>query len=242
MERDLRLARDIQMGLVPSEPMSAGPWDVHGRLEPARQVGGDYYDYFPIGGDRIAVAIADVSGKGVPASLLMSNCEATLRAFCDGARPIPEAIRSVNRRMSLTSSGGKFVTLFYAEIDPSAGRMRFCNAGHNYPLLRRADGTLEELRTGGLLIGLFPEAEYEMGDVAFGPDDAVLLYSDGLSEAMNLRNEEYGEERLFALWKSLVGVSAADAMARVFDDIGRHRGSAAQSDDMTAVILAPRRA
>jgi serine phosphatase RsbU (regulator of sigma subunit) len=242
MERDLRVARDIQMGLVPAGPMQAGPWDVHGRLIPARLVGGDYYDFFPIGAGRFAAAIADVSGKGVPASLLMANLEATLRAFCNGERAIPDAIRNVNQRMSLTSSGGKFVTLFYAEIDPAAGRMRYCNAGHNYPLLRRADGAIEELRTGGLLLGLFPEAEYEMGDIAFAAGDAVLLYSDGISEAMDTRDEEFGEERLLELWKRLGGTSAADAMSRVFEAVEQYRGSAAQSDDMTAVIVAPRTA
>jgi sigma-B regulation protein RsbU (phosphoserine phosphatase) len=240
MERDLVLAREIQMGLLPPGPLVAGPWDVHGRLEPARQVGGDYFDFYPVGDGRLAITIADVSGKGVPASLLMANLEATLRAYCDGVRPIPDALREVNRRVAATASSGKFISLFYAEIDPAAGRMRYANAGHNYPLLRRADGTVELLTAGGLLLGLFPDATYEMRDVAFGPRDAVLLYSDGISEAVDTRDREFGEDRLAELWRGMASVAAADAMSRLFLEVERFRGSAAQRDDMTAVIVAPR--
>ena len=241
LERDLDLAREIQMGLVPGAGMRFGAWDVHGRVVPARQIGGDYFDYFPIGEQRLGLTIADVSGKGVAAALLMSNVEATLRAFCTGDRPIPEAIRSVNQRMSLASSGGKFITLFYAEIDLASHTMRYTNAGHNYPLLRRADGRIERLEAGGLILGLFADAEYTQGEATFGPDDSVLLYSDGISEAMDSRGQEFGEDRLEELWKSLGPMPAEGAMAHLFSEVERFRGSAAQSDDMTAVMVCPRR-
>ncbi|MFI5370439.1 MAG: PP2C family protein-serine/threonine phosphatase [Candidatus Eisenbacteria bacterium] len=241
LEGELVLAREIQMGLVPSTPMTFGPWDVQGQVVPARQVGGDYFDYFPLGEDRIGVAIADVSGKGVPAALLMSNLEATLRAYGTGDRPIPEMIRAVNMRMSLTSSAGKFITLFYAEIDRAAEVIRFTNAGHNYPLLRRADGTLEELKAGGLLLGLFSDAKYEMGEVPFGPGDALLMYSDGISEAFDERGDQYGEVRLMELWTSLASSTAAEAVTRLFAELERFRGRAPQSDDMTVVMISPRR-
>jgi len=240
LEGELDLAREIQMGLVPSSPMVFGSWDVQGQVVPARQVGGDYFDYFPIGEDRLGVAIADVSGKGVPASLLMSNLEATLRAFCLGDHPIPEMMRAVNQRMAQTSSGGKFITMFYAEIDRVAGVMRFTNAGHNYPLLRRPDGRLEELKPGGLLLGLFPDASYEMGEVTFGPEDSLLLYSDGISEAFDARGEQYGEERLMDLWRSLAPAPAPEAVKLMFAELENFRGRAAQSDDMTVVMVCPR--
>jgi phosphoserine phosphatase RsbU/P len=239
LEDELALAREIQMGLVPSAPMKFGPWDVHGQVIPARQVGGDYFDYFPLDDHRIGIAIADVSGKGVPAALLMSNLEATLRAYGTGERPIPEMIRAVNVRMSLTSSGGKFITLFYAEIDARTGRMRFTNAGHNYPLLRRADGSLEELKAGGLLLGLFSDAQYEIGETAFGPDDSLMLYSDGISETFDARGDQYGEERLMALWQTLAGQPASESVTRLFTELGRFRGSTPQSDDMTVVMVCP---
>lgn len=242
LERELDLAREIQMGLVPAEGLAFAPWEVHGRVVPARQVGGDYFDFFPLGPDRLAIAIADVSGKGVPAALLMSNLQATLRAFCDGARTAAEIVRHVNQRMALASSGGKFVTLFYAELDRGAGRIRFVNAGHNFPYVRRADGRLETLETGGLLVGLFPEADYTEGETAFGPDDALLLFSDGLPEAMDTLGGQFGEERLEPLWREVGAAPAGEALARLFDEIERFRGSASQSDDMTAVVVSPRRA
>jgi sigma-B regulation protein RsbU (phosphoserine phosphatase) len=242
LERELDLARDIQMGLVPAEPVDFGPWEVHGRVVPARQVGGDYFDFFPLGDDRLAITIADVSGKGVPAALLMSNLQATLRAFGDGARSPAAIVKHVNQRMSLASSGGKFVTLFYAEIDRSAQRIRFVNAGHNFPYLRRADGRLETLEIGGLIVGLFPEAEYAEGETAFGAEDALLMFSDGLPEAMDTLGGQFGEERIEPLWRELATATAGEVLARLFDEIERFRGSASQSDDMTAVVVSPRRA
>jgi len=241
MERELDLAREIQMSLVPSQPLLLGGWEVHGRVVPARQVGGDYYDYFALEGGRVALTIADVSGKGVPASLLMSNVQASLRAFCDGLRPIPDAIQRVNQSVTRSASGGKFITLFYAELDPANGVLRYANAGHNYPLLRRADGTVEELTTGGLLLGLFEDATYEQGETAFRPGDALLLYSDGLSEAADTRGEQFGEERLQVAFEGCQGIAPGEVIPRLYDAIGAFRGSAGQGDDMTAVIVFPSR-
>jgi phosphoserine phosphatase RsbU/P len=241
MERELDLAREIQMSLVPSQPLLLGGWEVHGRVVPARQVGGDYYDYFALEGGRVALTIADVSGKGVPASLLMSNVQASLRAFCDGLRPIPDAIQRVNQSVTRSASGGKFITLFYAELDPANGVLRYANAGHNYPLLRRADGKVEELTTGGLLLGLFEDATYEQGETAFRPGDALLLYSDGLSEAADSRGEQFGEERLQVAFEGCQGIAPGEVIPRLYDAIGAFRGSAGQGDDMTAVIVFPSR-
>jgi len=241
MERELDLARDIQMSLVPSQPLPLGPWEILGRVVPARQVGGDYYDYFPLDETRAALTIADVSGKGVPASLLMASVQASLRAFCDGRQPIPEAIQRVNQSVCRSASGGKFITLFYAELDAANGVLRYTNAGHNYPMLRRADGTVEELTTGGLLLGLFDTATYEQGEVPFGPGDALLLYSDGLSEAADTRGEQFGEDRLRTAFDSSQALPPADVIPQLFEAIGTFRGSAGQGDDMTAVVVLPRR-
>ena len=239
-DRELILARDIQMSLVPSKPLLSGPWEVHGLVVPARQVGGDYYDYFPVGEGRFAITIADVSGKGVPAALLMSNVQASLRAFCDGNREITEAIRMVNRSVSRAASGGKFITLFYGEVDHAAGVLRYTNAGHNYPILRRKDGSVEELTSGGLLLGLFEEAEYERGEIAFAPGDALLLYSDGISEASDSRGHLFGEDRLRALWQSCCVLPSREVIGCLLKDVETFRGSAGQSDDMTALVVGPR--
>jgi sigma-B regulation protein RsbU (phosphoserine phosphatase) len=237
IDRELGLAREIQMNLVPSRPLTAQGWSVSGRVVPARQVGGDSFDYFMIEGGRIGVAIADVSGKGVPASLLMSNVQASLRAFCDGRGPVVDAVRQINASVSRSASPGKFVTFFYAEVDLAAGAMRYVNAGHNFPMVRRRDGTLVDLQSGGLPLGLFEQAEYEQGEIALSPGDALLLYSDGISEAVDLRNQEFGEERLRELWQRQDGRSPDEVIGAVMSDVETFRGAAAQSDDMTVVVL-----
>jgi phosphoserine phosphatase RsbU/P len=240
MERELNYAKEIQMSLVPSGSLSWGDWEVHGRVVPARAVGGDYYDFFPLGEGRFGVTIADVSGKGVPAALLMANVQGLLRAFCNGEREITEAIRQVNRSVSRGASGGKFITLFYAEVDYGRGVLRYTNAGHNYPMLRRRDGTIEELTEGVLLLGLFDDATYDLGEIPIAPGDALLLYSDGISEATDSRGDLYGEDRLRALWQGSAAAPLCEVIDRLLTDVETFRGSAGQSDDMTVVVVGPR--
>jgi phosphoserine phosphatase RsbU/P len=236
LERELDTARGIQMSLLPSRPLAVGPWQIVGRVVPARQVGGDAFDFFSLGERRAGVVIADVSGKGVPAALLTSNVQASIRAFCDGRTPIPDAIRHVNEGV-LRSASGKFITLFFAEIDASRGVLRYTNAGHNYPLLRRADGTLVELIAGGIPLGLLEGASYEQGEESFGPGDSLLLYSDGITEALDARGQEFGEAPLREIWLSAGAAAPAQVIDRVFSAVETFRGRALQSDDMTLVVV-----
>jgi sigma-B regulation protein RsbU (phosphoserine phosphatase) len=239
-EAEFNQAKAIQMTLVPSKSLTVGPWEVHGRVIPARHVGGDYFDFFPIDEHRFGVAIADVSGKGLPASIMMSNVQASLRAFCDGKTPIGEALSRVNRSVARSAMPGKFITLFYGEVDTQANRLCFSNAGHNYPMLRRTSGELEELATGGLMLGPMEDSTYDVGETAFAPGDSLLLYSDGVSEAMDTRDQEYGEDRLRAIWKGCAGTLTRDVPDRIVQDVERFRGSKAQSDDITVVVVGPR--
>ncbi len=236
IDREHRQAHDIQMSLVPSRPLRAGTWEIVGRVVPARQVGGDAFDYFTVEGGRLCFAIADVSGKGVPAAILMSNVAASLRAFCDGRQRVADAVRHINRSVARAASG-KFITFFYGELDSATGTLRYTNAGHNYPLVRRASGTVEELRDGGLPLGLFEDAEYQQGETALGREDALLLYSDGISEALDPRNQEFGEDRLQAFWTANGHGGAPGFIEKVLDEVARFRGSREQSDDMTVVVL-----
>jgi sigma-B regulation protein RsbU (phosphoserine phosphatase) len=240
MEKELLLARDIQMRLLPEGPLEYGPWLVEGRVIPARQVGGDYFDYFSLAPGRFAVLIADVSGKGVPAALLVSTVQGTLRAFSDGVRSPAGVIREVNRAVTRHAGSGRFVTLCYAEIDTAARRMRYVNAGHNYPLLRRGNGTIELLDTGGIPLGLFADAEYQEAELAFGPADALLLYSDGITEAVDLFHTEFGDDRLRASWTAHAEDPPGEYLARLMQEVAEFRGSAPQSDDMTATIVGRR--
>jgi serine phosphatase RsbU (regulator of sigma subunit) len=240
MEKELLLARDIQMRLVPEEPLECGPWRADGRVVPARQVGGDYFDFFTIEGGRLAVALADVSGKGVPAALLVSTVQGTLRAFSDGRRAPREIVREMNRAVVRHAGSGRFVTLFYAELDPRSWELRYVNAGHNYPLLRRANGEIEPLATGGVPLGLFEDAEYEESVAPFGDRDGLLLFSDGITEAMDLFQAEYGDDRLASLWTRHSSDAPGEFIARLVQDVAEFRGAAAQSDDMTVVVVGRR--
>ena len=239
MERELNLARDIQMGLVPAKPLVSSPWEVHGRVIPARQVGGDYFDYYALDNGSFSICIADVSGKGVPAALLVSNVQASLRAFCDGTRDLPSAMQQINHSVARAGSSGKFVTLFYGEVHPQEGKLRYVNAGHNYPLLRRSDGTIETLGAGGLILGIFEGAEYEMGEVTFNPPDKLLLFSDGISEAEDRTGDQYGDDRLEELWGQCGGKATNEIISCLFHSVEEFRGDAAQSDDMTVVVVGP---
>jgi phosphoserine phosphatase RsbU/P len=239
-ELEFAQARQIQMSLVPSKPLVLGPWEADGRVIPARQVGGDYFDYFPLDEHRFGVTIADVSGKGLGAALLMSNVQASLRAFCDGGIEASDALGRVNRNLARHISPGKFITLFYGEIDTRNGVLRYSNAGHNYPLLRRADGALEELGTGGIMLGPIEDARYEQAEVPFAPGDSLLLYSDGISEAFDGRGGQFGEERLQETWRGCSGMPTGKVVDCLMSAVERFRGSAAQSDDMTALVVGPR--
>jgi sigma-B regulation protein RsbU (phosphoserine phosphatase) len=235
-DRELSMAREIQMNMVPSRPLSVGSWEIAGRVVPARQVGGDAFDYFSLGDGRAGFAIADVSGKGVPAALLMSNVQASLRAFCDGRGAIPDAIRHVNESVLRQAAGGKFVTLFYGELDGEGRVLRYINAGHNYPLLRRRDGTLHPLEVGGFPLGI-QATDYALGEIQLEPGDALLLYSDGITEAFDARNREFGEDRLRDLWSRQSVLEPRAVIEAVLDQVQTFRGPALQSDDMTLVVL-----
>ena len=237
MEKELNVARDIQMQLVPGAPLEMGGWRASGQLVPARQVGGDLFDYFAIDASRAAVLIADVAGKGVPAALLVSTVASSVRAFADGRHAPHEVVAQVNRAAVRSAAAGKFVTFFYAELDHARGRLVYVNGGHNYPRLRRASGELVSLEKGGMPLGLFDGAPFEQDELEFGAGDALLLFSDGISEALDPFQQEYGEERIDELWRE--HGPAAGALDRIYQDVLEFRGTAAQNDDMTMVVVSP---
>ncbi|TMQ48047.1 MAG: GAF domain-containing protein [Candidatus Eisenbacteria bacterium] len=240
MDRELEQARQIQMRLVPTEPLTVGPWRADGRVVPARMVGGDAFNYRELGEGRLGVSIADVSGKGVPAALLMANLQASLWAFCNGRRPIREAIRFINESVVRSAAGGKFITFFYGEIDPAAGTLSYVNAGHNFPMVRRRNGEVDVLREGGLPLGILEDADYEQGVVAFGPGESLMMYSDGLSEATDLGQNEFGEDRLRTLWGEHGARPPHEVIDLMLERISDFRGRASQSDDMTVVVVGAR--
>jgi sigma-B regulation protein RsbU (phosphoserine phosphatase) len=232
------------MSLVPSVALSIGPWEVHGKVAPAHDVGRDYYDYFPLGDGRFGITIAQVSGRGgLSAALTMSNVRALLRAFCNGDREITEAIRQVNRCVP-TTAAKKWVALVFGEVDHERGVLRFTNAGHNFPMLYRRDGSIEELTEGGLPLGVIDDAEYERGEVAFAPGDHLLLYSASIYKANDSAFNMFGADRLRTLWQSYCTLRSGEIIDCLIRDVEKFRGSAvqihAEGDSMTAVVVGPR--
>jgi sigma-B regulation protein RsbU (phosphoserine phosphatase) len=234
-EAEFNQAKAIQMTLVPAAPLVLGPWETLGRVIPARHVGGDYFDYFTLGAERFAVTIADVSGKGLPAAIMMSNVQASLRAFCDGEAPIDEALRRVNRSVARSAMPGKFITLFYAEIDAGKSVLRYSNAGHNPPMVRRANGDLEELSTGGLVqsMKILPARSAMRSRSA--PRTPCCSTATG-SRKDGSRNEEYGEERLRAMEGVPVWLPGCH---RQVDRRCRGLRNPQPGDDITAVVVVP---
>jgi sigma-B regulation protein RsbU (phosphoserine phosphatase) len=194
-QRELEDARLIQRGLLPTAVPQVGGVDVAVAWQPVEDVGGDCFDTLAFG-RSIGVSIADIAGKGLPAALLMSNLQAAVRAFAqEGAAPA-SVCASVNRLLCRNMASGRFATFCYARIEPHAKRLVYSNAGHNPPLVVRADGTTTTLSEGGMVLGVFPDNAYEQGDVPIARGDRVVFYTDGITEARNPAGDEFGEERL----------------------------------------------
>ncbi|MEP0545554.1 MAG: GAF domain-containing SpoIIE family protein phosphatase [Rhodothermales bacterium] len=237
MQEALHLARRIQRGLLPERPPDVPGYDLAGLSLPADTVGGDYFDFIPVGDGRLALCVGDVVGKGLPASLLMANVQATLRGQTGQDIGAAECLGRANRFLKRTLRPGTFVTLVYGILDAGTHEFHSANAGHNRPLLLRADGTLERLEHGGLVLGALSDSLYEeVGHVLY-PDDLLLLYSDGLTEAMSDAREEFGEERVGALLRSHRTHSAKAVVDALVEAVQAHAGATPQSDDITLLVV-----
>ena len=201
-------------------------------------MGGDYYDVIPLGESTFVIAIGDVSGKGTPASLLMANLQATIRALVPFGLPLAELTKRVNDLLCENTSAGRFVTFFWAIVDVKDRTLRYVSAGHNPPFLLRIDGSVERLDKGGIILGIMKTVlPYEEGDVVMNIDDVLVLFTDGVSESMNARGEELGEQRLEAVIKQASRESAQTILSNIVDDVKLHSRDTSQSDDITIVVL-----
>jgi len=238
MEEDLKIARQIQQGLLPLQLPDIPAYELAAINLPSRQVGGDYYDVIPLDEHRFVIAIGDVSGKGTPAALLMSNVQASLRALAPLGGTLPSTTKRINDLTCKNTGGDKFITLIWGILDPSQHLFRYVNAGHNHPFLLRQDGTVERLSAGGLILGMMTTAgPYEEGTVAIGRGDVLFFFTDGVSEAMNGRDEDFTEERLDAVLRSLRGASVSEVIDSVEKSVSDHVGEAPQADDLTMLAL-----
>jgi sigma-B regulation protein RsbU (phosphoserine phosphatase) len=243
MKRDLQIAREIQTWLLPGAPPQIPGLAVAYATRPANTVAGDYYDVFPRPGrtneeNRVVLAVADVAGKSIPAAMLMATFQASLKTLSTAHVALPELAANMNRYACGNSQGGlRFTTAFLAEYDPVHRTVDYINAGHNTPILRRANGQIERLDVGGLPYGIMPDAKYESASVTLAPGDWLIIFTDGLVEAENARQDEYGEARLLAAIEAGKSSEPAEMLKRFMAELDLFVGNTPQHDDVTCLLL-----
>ncbi|HEY6764642.1 MAG TPA: PP2C family protein-serine/threonine phosphatase [Candidatus Sulfotelmatobacter sp.] len=243
MKRDLQIAREIQTWLLPGVPPQIPGLSVAYATRPANTVAGDYYDVFPRPGrtneeNRVVFAIADVAGKSIPAAMLMATFQASLKTLSSAQIALPELVADMNKYACTNSQGGlRFTTAFLSEYDPMHRTLHYINAGHNNPILRRSNGSIERLEVGGLPLGILPEALYESATVTLAPGDWLVIFTDGVVEAENAIQDEFGETRLLSTVNAGIAGTPSEMLKRMMADLDLFVGNTPQHDDVTCMLL-----
>jgi sigma-B regulation protein RsbU (phosphoserine phosphatase) len=246
LRRELALAAEVQRRLLPDRPPECLAVELAGFCQPARGVGGDYYDFIKFDNERLGIAIADVAGKGIAAALLMSTVQATLRSLSAGDAgqdrangSLADMVATLNRLLCNSTRGANYVTFFYAQFDQTTQRLAYVNAGHNPPFFFRADPSRDfrSLSAGGMFVGMFEHCGYEQEVVQMQPGDVLIAFTDGLPEAHNAQGEEFDEERI----KQALAATAQLSVNEIRDEIARRVkewiASAPQYDDLTFIVM-----
>jgi sigma-B regulation protein RsbU (phosphoserine phosphatase) len=236
-EQEIEEARKIQQGFLPKEIPQVRGYEISAAWQPAHVVGGDYFDAMRLGEDTLALCIADVAGKGMPAALLMSNLQATVRGLASMTMHPEELCVRANHLISQNIAEDRFITFFYGLLDAPHRTLRYANAGHNPPVVLRRDGACERLTKGGGVLGIFAHQAYEQGEISLESGDRVVLFTDGVTEALNCENEEFGEERLLRLLTESHGLRVSQIQERILGAVSAFTGGNFQ-DDATLMILA----
>ena len=237
LERELQLAMEIQQRFQPTAPPSVPGYELQGISFPCYEIGGDYYDFIQREDGRLVIALGDVSGKGTAAALLMSSLHAAIHAQTGSHDTLVKTISAVNRYLAENIPSNRFVTLFYAELDPESGAVSFLNAGHNPPLIVHAAGTVEQLASGGLPLGIKADADYREGRTHLRMGDVLVIYSDGVTEAASPSGEEFGPTRLYEVVSRNVDASAAGIRDRIESALTKFSQGTQAADDITLVIV-----
>jgi phosphoserine phosphatase RsbU/P len=243
MKRDLEIAKDIQSWLLPGAPLQLPGYQIAYATRPANTVAGDYYDVILRPGeapsdDRVLFVIADVAGKSIPAAMLMATFQASLRTLSSSRVSLAELVQELNRYACTTSHGGvRFTTAFLAELNPATGSVVYVNAGHNAPLLRNSSGAVEHLETGGPPLGISTEFAHQTGTATLDLGDWLVIFTDGVVEAINPKGEEYEEPQLIRLIDHGAISSPAELLRRLLADLDAFVGNTPQHDDMTCLLL-----
>ena len=237
LEDELLIAKEIQNGLLPARLPTIPHFDLAAMNISSKQVGGDYYDLIKIDQDRFVLAIGDVSGKGAPASLLMASLQATIRALVPLGLPLSDLTRRVNDLVCDNTRSDRFITFFWGILDASARTFNYVSAGHNPPYVFRANGRIERLDKGGIILGIMKNVvPYEDGKVTLHPGDVLVLFTDGVSEAMNADGEELGEEHIERIVTQYGDKSAQVLLSEIVERVKKHSKNVPQSDDITLLV------
>ena len=236
MARELEQAAEIQRSFLPACPPEVAGADLAGYNSPCRTVGGDYFDFFKYPTGRVAMALGDVSGKGMPASLMMMGLQARVQVLADEPQNLAAVMNRLNKVTCLNCPSNRFITFFFCVLEPATGDLAYCSAGHNPPVLVRTNGTVEYLDGGGPVLGILPVANYAEYRAKLEPGDVLAIYSDGVTEATNAKEEEFGDERFAELLKATRGQSAADIVDAVNQALTAFAAGSPAADDITLVV------
>ncbi len=237
LRHEMKLASQIQSDLLPKDVPRLPGYDLAGATFPARIVGGDYFDLIPVDDNKAAICVGDVAGKGLPAALLAANIQATLRGEPHPAISAAECVCRLNCRLYRSTGPEKFASLFYGILDSAANTLTYCDAGQDPPFLLKRDRGLIRLQEGGSLVGINDGFRFEEATVPLDEGDTLIVYSDGVTEAMNCSRDQFGETRLLDVAASNVELSAAHLIEKIVSAVREHASGAPQHDDITAVVV-----
>ena len=238
LQNELDVASKIQQGILPTSFPEGDEFEVYGNMAPARNVGGDFFDVVSLENGRLGLAVADVSDKGVPAALFMMSSRTLLKGAAIGRNTPGEVLSEVNDLLNEDNETFMFVTILYAVYDPESGLVTYANGGHNNPMLVHANGTSQELpMTGGIALGVMPGLEYNQASITLEPGDSLVLYTDGVSEAMNSSGEEFGMDRFRQIFVETPPSSARQVNELILRAVSEFAGGIPQSDDVTCLVL-----
>jgi serine phosphatase RsbU (regulator of sigma subunit) len=237
MQEEMRLAYKIQMGLLPKSAPQVQGYDIAGRSIPAKEVGGDYFDFMEIDGHHLGLCLGDVSGKGMPAALLMANLQATLRSHVLQDLGPCECLKRSNDLIFRSTDADRFASLFYGILNTVDHTLTYCNGGHNYPFLIAGVGEPARLKVGGTVLGTFEQSSYTEDVISLNLGDVLLIYSDGVTEAVSVDDEEFGEARLSRVVSEHRDDPAERLIIRIIEAVQVHAGQTPQEDDITLVVV-----
>ena len=237
VREEMRMAREIQVNLLPKAPPQVSGYDISAKSIPAREVGGDFFDFIERSNDKLIFCLGDGTGKGLPAAMLVANLQACIRSLAIMDLSPKDFISHANRLLYESTDAGKFVTFFMGLMDYRSGTFTYCNAGHDAPFVIRNNGERSQLDVGGVVLGFVPVYVYEEETISLASGDRLIIYSDGITEAMNGNDEEFSDARLMDMFAALKHLTAKDSIDQINTTVKAHAGDTPQSDDMTLMIL-----